>query len=59
MAATSGNQPAGCGDSKEVRMAWQISAAANAVIGIACLAIAHIIIGGLVRTEQAGGDAST
>jgi hypothetical protein len=40
-------------------MAWQISAAANAVIGIACLAIAYIIIGGLVRTNQAGGDAST
>jgi hypothetical protein len=45
-------QPAGCVDSKEVRMAWQISAAANAVIGIAYLVIAYIIIGGLVRTNQ-------
>jgi hypothetical protein len=33
-------------------MTWQISAAANAVIGIAYLAIAYIIIGGLVRTRQ-------
>ena len=33
-------------------MTWQISAAANAVIGIAYLIIAYIIIGGLVRTRQ-------
>lgn len=33
-------------------MTWQISAAANAVIGIAYLVIAYIIIGGLVRTNQ-------
>jgi hypothetical protein len=33
-------------------MTWQISAAANAVIGIAYLTIAYIIIGGLVRTNQ-------
>ncbi len=39
-------------DSKEVRMTWEISAAANAVIGIAYLVIAYIIIGGLVRTDQ-------
>ena len=33
-------------------MTWEISAAANAVIGIAYLVIAYIIIGGLVRTNQ-------
>ena len=33
-------------------MTWEVSAAANAVIGIAYLAIAYIIIGGLVRTNQ-------
>ena len=33
-------------------MTWQLSATANAVIGIAYLAIAYIIIGGLVRTNQ-------
>ena len=33
-------------------MTWQLSTAANAVIGIAYLAIAYIIIGGLVRTHQ-------
>jgi hypothetical protein len=41
-----------CLDSKEVWMTWEISAAANAVIGIAYLAIAYIILGGLIRTNQ-------
>jgi hypothetical protein len=33
-------------------MTWEISAAANAVIGIAYLIIAYIILGGLIRTNQ-------
>ena len=33
-------------------MTWEISAAANAVIGIAYLVIAYIILGGLIRTNQ-------
>jgi hypothetical protein len=33
-------------------MTWQLSTAANAVIGIAYLAIAYIIINGLVKTRQ-------
>jgi hypothetical protein len=33
-------------------MTWEISAAANAVIGIAYLVIAYIILGGLMRTHQ-------
>jgi hypothetical protein len=33
-------------------MTWQISAAANGVIGIAYLVIAYIILGGLIRTNQ-------
>jgi hypothetical protein len=33
-------------------MTWQISTAANLIIGIAYLAIAYIIIGGLFRTNQ-------
>jgi hypothetical protein len=33
-------------------MTWEISAAANAVIGIAYLVIAYIILGGLMRTNQ-------
>jgi hypothetical protein len=39
-------------DSKEVWMTWEISAAANAVIGVAYLVIAYIILGGLIRTNQ-------
>jgi hypothetical protein len=35
-------------------MTWQISTAANAVIGIAYLAIAYIIISGLVVSDVAG-----
>jgi hypothetical protein len=42
----------GCVDSKEVWMTWEISAGANAVIGIAYLVIAYIILGGLIRTNQ-------
>jgi hypothetical protein len=73
MAGPSGHQPQGCVDSKEIWMTWEISAAANAVIGIAYLVIAYIILGGLMRTNQlttnrlrrqrpatvAGGDAPT
>jgi hypothetical protein len=33
-------------------MTWQLSAAANGVIGIAYLVIAYIILGGLIRTHQ-------
>ena len=33
-------------------MTWEISTAANLVIGIAYLAISYIIIGGLIRTNQ-------
>jgi hypothetical protein len=33
-------------------MTWQLSAGANAIIGVAYLIIAYIIIGGLVRTHQ-------
>jgi hypothetical protein len=33
-------------------MTWQLSTAANLIIGIAYLAIAYIIIGGLMRTHQ-------
>ncbi|MGZ3434374.1 MAG: hypothetical protein ACXVA7_21645 [Isosphaeraceae bacterium] len=33
-------------------MTWQISAAANGMIGIAYLVIAYIILGGLIRTNQ-------
>jgi hypothetical protein len=33
-------------------MTWQVSAAANGVIGIAYLVIAYIILGGLIRTNQ-------
>jgi hypothetical protein len=64
MADPSGYQPAGLPGSKEVRMTWEISAAANAVIGIAYLVIAYIILGGLNRTNQLttnklGSDASS
>jgi hypothetical protein len=52
MAAPSGRQHWDCLDSKEVWMTWEISAAANAVIGIAYLVIAYIILGGLIRTNQ-------
>jgi hypothetical protein len=33
-------------------MTWQLSTAANLVIGIAYLVIAYIILGGLIRTKQ-------
>jgi hypothetical protein len=52
MAAHPGVSQWGSVDSKEVWMTWQISAAANGVIGIAYLVIAYIILGGLIRTNQ-------
>jgi hypothetical protein len=33
-------------------MTWQLSTAANLIIGVAYLAIAYIIVSGLVRTQQ-------
>jgi hypothetical protein len=52
MAPHPGISQQGCVDSKEVWMTWQISAAANGVIGIAYLVIANIILGGQIRTNQ-------
>ena len=47
MALHPGSSQQGCVDSKEVGMTWQISAAANGVIGVAYPVIAYIILGGL------------
>jgi hypothetical protein len=53
MAASSGvEQEAPPARGKEVALTWQISTAANLVIGLAYLAIAYIIISGLVKTGQ-------
>jgi len=52
MAAHPGIRQQGGVHSKEVWMTWEISAAANAVIGVAYLVIAYIILGGLIRTNQ-------
>ena len=52
MAPHPGISQQGCVDAKEVWMTWQISAAANGVIGVAYLVIAYIILGGLIRTNQ-------